>query len=333
MGGANFDVTLLDYKIDDDMNGKLEIISIDGNDRLGGVDWDARMYDYMCEAYAFENGLYQDDMDIELQQKIKALSEQAKKCLSTLQKKSYHISYDGDRTRIELTREDFESRTQDLVEETMLIVSRLLEKNGLSTDNVDIVLLVGGSTRMPMIKNAVEAMFPGKVRMEDPELAVAKGAALAAAIDNGIHFPIMPPKVIIDVGPRAPVLEKSVGIKVLSNDGMMIKNLLYKGTELPQEATFMLNTCTENQESIKIELYENGSTKDEIYIESTGAEKNGKAPFLKIYEVSIALGTGTPALTPIELHLNYADTLSVSAVNLLTGETFETVILWPDEGK
>ena len=141
------------------------------------------MYDYMCEKYAFENGVSQDDMEVELQQKIKAQIEQAKKDLSTLQKKSYTISYDGDRTRIELTREDFESRTQDLVEQTMDFVNHLLEETGFSTDNVDVVLLVGGSTKMPMIRTAVEAMFPGKVRVEDPDLAVAKGAALAAAIE------------------------------------------------------------------------------------------------------------------------------------------------------
>lgn len=107
-------------------------------------------------------------MEVELQQKIKAQIEQAKKDLSTLQKKSYTISYDGDRTRIELTREDFESRTQDLVEQTMDFVNHLLEETGFSTDNVDVVLLVGGSTKMPMIRTAVEAMFPGKVRVEDP---------------------------------------------------------------------------------------------------------------------------------------------------------------------
>ena len=332
LGGANFDVTLLDYKIDDDMNGKLEIISVDGNDRLGGVDWDARMYDYMCEAYAFENGLYQDEMNFELQQKIKDLSERVKKDLSVLQKKSYAISYDGDRTRIELTREDFESRTQDLVEETVFIVNRLLEKNGLSVDNVDIVLLVGGSTKMPMIKNAVEAMFPGKVRIEDPELAVAKGAALAAAIDSGIHYPITSPEIIIDDGPRTPVLEKSVGIKVFSNNGMRIKNLLYKGAELPQEATFMLNTATDNQESIKIDLYANSSTDDEICMDFLDVE-GAQASISNHCEVSIALHPETPALTPIELHLYYDGTLSVSAVNLHTGTTFETVILWPDEEK
>ena len=122
-------------------------------------------------------------MELELQSKIRAQVEQAKKDLSTLQKKSYTISYDGDRTRIELTRQEFEERTQDLVERTMDFVHQLLAGVALTPNDVDLVLLVGGSTKMPMVKSAVEALFPGRVRVEDPDLAVAKGAALAAAIE------------------------------------------------------------------------------------------------------------------------------------------------------
>ena len=183
LGGGTFDITLFDFSVDESGKALIDIIKTGGNDRLGGIDWDARMYDYMCEKYAYENGVEQDEMDAELQHKIKAQVEQAKKDLSTLQKKSYTISYDGDRTRIELTREDFEARTQDLVEQTMDFVNQLLSDTGLSVDGIDVVLLVGGSTRMPMIKAAVESLFPGKVRVEDPDLAVAKGAALAAAIE------------------------------------------------------------------------------------------------------------------------------------------------------
>ena len=191
---------------------------------------------------------------------------------------------------------------------------------------------------MPMIRNAVEAMFPGRVRFDDPDLAVAKGAALAAAIDSDmLLFPPVtsptPPDIIIDYWPQAPVLEKSIGIKVLSNGEMMVKNLLYKGTELPQEATFMLNTAIDNQESIKIELYANSSTDEEICMDVLNGDENTSASISSICEVSIALCPKTPALTPIELRLRYDGELAVSAVNLLTSDTFETVILLPVEEK
>lgn len=183
LGGGTFDITLFDFSVDDDGKALIDVIRTGGNDRLGGIDWDARMFDYMCQKYAFENGTEVSDMDDELRATIRAQVEQAKKDLSTLEKKSYTIKYDGDRTRIELTRQEFEELTQDLVQQTMDFVHQLLSDVDFAPDDVDVVLLVGGSTLMPMIKNAVEAVFPGKVRVEQPNLAVAKGAALSAALE------------------------------------------------------------------------------------------------------------------------------------------------------
>ena len=183
LGGGTFDITLFDFSVDDDGKALIDVIRTGGNDRLGGIDWDARMFDYMCQKYAFENGTEVSDMDDELRATIRAQVEQAKKDLSTLEKKSYTIKYDGDRTRIELTRQEFEELTQDLVQQTMDFVHQLLSDVDFTPDDVDVVLLVGGSTLMPMIKNAVEAVFPGKVRVEQPNLAVAKGAALSAALE------------------------------------------------------------------------------------------------------------------------------------------------------
>ena len=183
LGGGTFDITLFDFSVDDSGKALIDVIKTGGNDRLGGIDWDARMFDYMCQKYAFENGTEVSDMDDELRATIRAQVEQAKKDLSTLEKKSYTIKYDGDRTRIELTRQEFEELTQDLVQQTMDFVHQLLSDVDFTPDDVDVVLLVGGSTLMPMIKNAVEAVFPGKVRVEQPNLAVAKGAALSAALE------------------------------------------------------------------------------------------------------------------------------------------------------
>lgn len=183
LGGGTFDITLFDFSVDDSGKALIDVIKTGGNDRLGGIDWDARMFDYMCQKYAFENGTEVSDMDDELRTTIRAQVEQAKKDLSTLKKKSYTIKYDDDRTRIELTRQEFEELTQDLVQQTMDFAHQLLSDVDFTPDDVDVVLLVGGSTLMPMIKNAVEELFPGKVRVEQPNLAVAKGAALSAALE------------------------------------------------------------------------------------------------------------------------------------------------------
>ena len=293
LGGGTFDITLFDFSVDENGKALIDIIKTVGNDKLGGINWDARMYDYMCEKYALENDVSQDDMELELQQKIKAQIEQAKKGLSTFQKKSYTISCDGDRTRIELTREDFESRTQDLVEQTMDFVNHLLEETGFSANNVDVVLLVGGSTKMPMIRTAVEAIFPGKVRVEDPDLAVAKGAAMAAAIEwnerlqtiaSGVEvkpeYPtndeeepisnlpttaeeaaalmINVPQQVSTVSDK---LTRSLGPAVyVDEEHYMIDNLLFVGDKIPAEAEAVYRTRADNDPEIKVKVFENVAT-------------------------------------------------------------------------
>ena len=341
LGGGTFDITLFDFSVDENGKALIDIIKTGGNDRLGGIDWDARMYDYMCEKYAFENGVSQDDMEVELQQKIKAQIEQAKKDLSTLQKKSYTISYDGDRTRIELTREDFESRTQDLVEQTMDFVNHLLEETGFSTDNVDVVLLVGGSTKMPMIRTAVEAMFPGKVRVEDPDLAVAKGAALAAAIEwnerlqtiasggevkpeyptNDEEEPIsnLPTTVeeaaalMINIPQQVSTvsdkLTRSLGPAVyVDEEHYMIDNLLFVGDEIPAEAEAVYGTRADNQAETKVKVFENVATNRENKHVLPSIDENGNEqytdPALKVKmigEVRLELPPNTLKGTPIRV--------------------------------
>ncbi len=125
-----------------------------------------------------------EDITPELRAVIQRQVEGTKKLLSKKANHSINISYDGDVTRIEISADAFKERTQDLVEMTMDFVRQILENNSLTAADIDVVLLVGGSTKMPMIREAVETVFAGKVRMEDhPDLAVAKGAALKAALE------------------------------------------------------------------------------------------------------------------------------------------------------
>ena len=290
LGGGTFDITLFDFSVDDSGKALIDVIKTGGNDRLGGIDWDARMFDYMCQKYAFENGTEVSNMDDELRTTIRAQVEQAKKDLSTLEKKSYTIKYDGDRTRIELTRKEFEELTQDLVQQTMDFVHQLLSDVNFTPDNVDVVLLVGGSTLMPMIKNAVEALFPGKVRVEQPNLAVAKGAALSAALEWNERLADIQEKVekgeeiteedkeVIGATTDAPVtsdtaaqlmidvpqqvstvkdkLTRSLGPAVfVTEDSYMIDNLLFIGDEIPAEAESVYGTRVENAPEIVVNGY------------------------------------------------------------------------------
>lgn len=291
LGGGTFDITLFDFSVDDNGRATIDVIETGGNDRLGGIDWDARLYDYICELYTDENGVSQDEMDAELRQKIRSQVEDVKKSISNMPSKNFTISYAGDATRLEVTREKFEERTQDLVEQTMDFVHQLLQTAGLSAGQVDVVLLVGGSTKMPMVKAAVEGVFPEKVRVEQPDLAVAKGAALAAAIefnerldkrvrgeidefvapvgdDGEISEPLPPiteaevaalkinvPQQVSMVNDK---LSRSFGPAVYVDDNSyMIDNLLFVGDDVPSEATGTYGTMVDNQKAVEFTVFEN----------------------------------------------------------------------------
>lgn len=184
LGGASLDLTLLDVQTVPDCKPEIKIITLYANSRLGGIEFDARLYDYICELYEDENGISQDEMDAELRQKIRAKAANVKKALSCMIAKKFVISYAGDVTLIEVTRENFEERTRDLVVQTITSVNRLLEENGFLSNDIDEVILVGGSTKMPMIISAVKTVFPGKVNYGQPDLAIAKGAVLLGLSDE-----------------------------------------------------------------------------------------------------------------------------------------------------
>lgn len=294
LGGGTFDITLFDFNVDEDGKALIDIIKSGGNDRLGGIDWDTRMFDYMCNQYSNENGTELYDMDEELKAKIRAQVEQMKKGLTNLEKKSCTISYNGDKTRIELNRADFEAQTKDLVDQTLDFVHQLLSDVGMSTEDIDVVLLVGGSTFMPMIKNAVEELFPGKVQAESPNLAVSKGAALSAAIewnerivgikekmDQGKDISQEEEEVLSDLPAEAlsssgasdlminvpqqvstvsDKLTRSLGPGIFTpGDRYMIDNLLFVDDKIPAEAEAVYGTRVENAESIIVTVYENVS--------------------------------------------------------------------------
>ena len=182
LGGTTFNLSLLELQLDGNGNPSLKVIKTDGNEQLGGCEWDARLFDCLVRKYAYENGLTDSDLDDELRATIAALVEKLKMKLSALERVSCYVRHSGDRTRLEVTREEFEGLSQDLVHQTIDYVHKLLSDANLKANDVDTVLLVGGSTRMPMIRNAVEAVFPGRIRSEDSNLAISKGAALCSKL-------------------------------------------------------------------------------------------------------------------------------------------------------
>ncbi|MBQ9419097.1 MAG: Hsp70 family protein [Synergistaceae bacterium] len=361
LGGGTFDVTLLDFSVDElGNNAKVKVIDSKGDDRLGGIDWDDRLYQHIIGKYSDENGTSPDDIDDITKSKIHSQVEDTKKKLSKVA--SMGIMVDGD--RIEVTAGDFENVTSDLVDRTMSFVHQLLADNNMSPDDVDTVLLVGGSSRMPMIQNAVKNIFPEnssgsrRVRVEEPDYAVAKGAAIAAGliIDEAREEKETPPT-SVDPGetPSTPSKPKNVqtggltfvdtlsrsfgpAVWVVDNDGeqrYMINNLLFIGDESPASAEETYQTMADGQEYVEIAIFENtGKDKTEhaYVVPSVDSDGNEQAsdPALnvkKIGELTLDLPAGTPKGSPIKVRFESSETgLTIYAENVKTGQSISTSI-------
>lgn len=254
LGGGTFDISIIDMTTDSDGVVQIKIIDTGGNDELGGTDWNKRLSNYMKHEYAEQEGISVDDIKPNITYKIETAAETVKFALSQMMQRNISIPSmkdDGEAVRINITRDKFNEITADLVDQTITKVNELLEKANLKPDDIDTVLLVGGSTNMPIIKEKVAEIFPGenKVYQSDSNLAVAKGAALLAKItlkqeEDSVPGPVPGPEpvlpkpelIVIDILPR------SVG--VLANlelsDGKYynaVDNLLYKGAKNPATNT------------------------------------------------------------------------------------------------
>ncbi|MCL2055656.1 MAG: Hsp70 family protein [Oscillospiraceae bacterium] len=179
LGGGTFDVTMIDIQPN-----AIKVICTGGDHSLGGKLWDDRIIEYVAAEYARQTGNTDDILtDPETLQELSLSAERAKKMLSARERAPIAINYAGERARVELTREQFNSLTGDLLERTMLLTEQMLEDagaKGYSRGRIDEVLLVGGSTRMPQITERLEAYLRIPVKIYDPDEAVAKGAAYYA---------------------------------------------------------------------------------------------------------------------------------------------------------
>lgn len=186
LGGETFDVSIV-HVGEEDGGFVTEIRGIDGDNHLGGKNWDAKLYQIVRAKLEDENGLdIEDESDIDLDLRYK--TENAKINLSKAKGVAKVVTYDGD--RLTITREEFEKATADLVSRTLEYVDRVLVENNLTSDNIDKVLLVGGSSKMPMIQAAVKDKFgQDKVILHEPSVSIAKGAAVFMHITSDRNMP------------------------------------------------------------------------------------------------------------------------------------------------
>ena len=183
LGGGTFDVSVI--RVDKD---GVKILVTGGNHELGGKDWDDRLINFLATAFEEENGV-NPLTDPHAHQELRSKAEATKKRLSQKMKDPFTFSFGGNHSRIEVTREKFEEITADLLDLTIQVtretLTDLADKTG--SDKVDRILLVGGSSLMPMVKSRVDGEFAIESQIHDPAECVAKGAAIWAVktkIDN-----------------------------------------------------------------------------------------------------------------------------------------------------
>ena len=178
LGGGTFDVTVIEVNA-----GNIEVVCVDGDHNLGGANWDEDVATWFAEKFSSEHGTKSGalmDSD-ETWQELLGLAETAKKSLSSKTKHATRVTHGTDRSRIEMTRDEFDTITNGRLENTIMLTKNVLEKaKAKGRASIDKVLLVGGSTYMPQIQERLKNEFPSiaDIGLLDPNQAVAKGAAL-----------------------------------------------------------------------------------------------------------------------------------------------------------
>lgn len=290
LGGGTFDVTVMEIK-----DGAFTVIATGGNHRLGGGDWDTRILNYLADQWMALTGSTEHPLaDPETAQDLTLRAERAKIALSAVGKTETEVpvAFMGTRKGVKLSREKFDELTADLLEQTIGLTQDMLKeaaKKGF--ERFDQILLVGGATRMPQVRERLQKEFSCDPRWEDPDLAVAKGAALYAqslALGDAIKWTLEEWELEGKTGTQAEkqqaaveqvataggmlpeavkrltdtaitiVTSRSFGVVALDeNDEERVTNIILVNTTLPTEASQTFGTAEAGQRSAEIRIMEN----------------------------------------------------------------------------
>ena len=333
LGGGTFDCTVmrLDFEGTDR---KYQVITTGGNHQLGGKDWDAALANYVKDEFCNNTGVDRSvlDEDPEMKAFFSEKIEAAKKMLTAKPTATVTPSFDGNKYRVEITQEKFDELTADLFNQTILLIDDMLTKKGMSIDEIDEIILVGGSTRMKQVEAGLTAQYNKPLVSFDPDKAVSNGAALVASglvIDEATGEVVAPTSEPSAFGSDANspfALSSGASTEFAGSNGTVNKvvelctksycfryynggeeryyNLIVKDTPKPASASYaqlsggqglVIAEGNDLVDSINLKIMENESLNADVAADECA----------ELYEdMPIAFSPAIPASTPVDIQLD-----------------------------
>jgi molecular chaperone DnaK len=315
LGGGTFDVTLVRLT-----QRHFQTLAIEGDVHLGGKDWDDAVVEYVADQFVQKHG---DDPRSDPQSLValQSAAERAKRTLSKLTHATVTCTHGGRVLAVPLTRGDFETRTRHLLMRTRLTAQEVLRRAGLNWEEVDRILLVGGSTHMPMTGQMLHELT-GK--MPDNSLAVSEVVARGAAIHAGIIAARSPEDSqllhadlrdalgdVVEIN----VISHSLGIEIRHGEERLNDVLIAKNTQLPTAASRVYRTFVENQQRVRVKVLQGEAQQADSCINIGECWVDGLAPNL-------------PKGSPIQVRCGVASNglIDVMALDMTSGNMARTEI-------
>ena len=333
LGGGTFDCTVMKLDFNGD-NKKYEVVTTGGNHQLGGKDWDAALADYVRDEFCNNTGCDKDSMmdDAESKAWFSEKIEKAKIALTMKQSTVLTPSFEGSKHQVEITRDKFDEITSDLFNQTIYLVDQMLQESNISMFDIDEIILVGGSTRMPQIEEGLKLQYNKPISRFDPDKAVSNGAALiadqydeaAVIVDGG--YPVPPIGATLGGGGTTFVerCTKSYCMRYFSGGVETYVNLIKKNDVKPAFGTtatiipeLALGGGDANgmTDSVSLLIMENTSMEDHV----------DKADCEELYEeVPIKLDGSVSAnsIVEVQLHVNDSGELKLTLLEKATGREY-----------